>query len=176
MGSRLLLTLAGSALPVAVVLLVAFLAPAEAAKKKTSPKGTGNPYEMLKGYWTGGGKVTPLKGPAGSVNCTSTYNVAGSSVTHNLRCSGGDRKFSTSSSLTYSGGKISGSWSESTYSAAGKVSGTAKGNTVHATISGDKFSGRMSINVSGSRHTINIVERDKGSGAYKPVASISLHR
>jgi hypothetical protein len=43
-------------------------------------------------------------------------------------------------------------------------------------ISGDKFSGRMSINVSGSRHTINIVQLDPKSGTYRPAASVALHR
>ncbi len=80
------------------------------------------------------------------------------------------------SKLTYKGGKISGSWSETTYDASGSVSGTATGNTVHARISGDKFSGRMSINVSGSRHTINIVQLDKKSGSYRQAASVALHR
>jgi hypothetical protein len=48
------------------------------------------------------------------------------------------------------------------------VSGSAVGNTVHAVISGDKFSG------SGSRHTINIVQPK--SGTYRPAASVALHR
>jgi hypothetical protein len=172
MGSRLLLTPIGKLMPVALTLLVVLFAPAAAFAKK----GTGNPLSLLNGYWTGGGRVTPLKGGAYSVSCRATYKVAGSSVTQNLRCSGGDYKFSTSSNFAYRGGRISGSWTESTYSATGSMSGTARGNSIRASISGDKFSGRMSINVSGSRQTIYIVERDKGSGRYVPVASISLRR
>jgi hypothetical protein len=84
-----------------------------------------------------------------------------------MRCASTDYKFSTASKLTYSGGKINGSWSETTYDAAGSVSGAAAGNTVHAIISGDKVSGRMSINVSGSSHTINIVQFDPKSGSYR---------
>jgi hypothetical protein len=150
--------------------------PAESATKKAASKGTGNPFVLLNGYWSGGGTVTPQKGHAEKVSCRVTYSVAGSSVTQNMRCAGTDYKFNTSSKLTYSGGKISGSWSETTYDAAGTVSGTARGNTVHARISGDKFSGRMSINVSGSRHTINIVQLDKASGSYRQAATISLRR
>jgi hypothetical protein len=177
MGPRSLRNFAGKILPVVTILLVALLSlTADAASKKASAKGTGNPFDLLKGYWTGGGTVTPIKGNAEKVSCKVTYNVAGSSVSQSMRCAGTDYKVSSSSKLTYTGGKISGSWSESTYSAAGKVSGTAAGSTVHAAISGDKFSGRMSINVSGSRHTINIVQFDKGSGAYRPVASVALHR
>lgn len=185
MGPRLLSTLIGRVTPVAMLLLVALASmPAEAVTKKAAPavtkkaapKGTGNPFDLLKGYWTGGGTVTPMKGNAEKVSCKVTYIVAGSAVSQNMRCAGTDYKVNTSSKLTYSGGKISGSWNESTYSAAGSVSGTAKGSVVHARISGDKFSGRMSINVSGSRHTINIVQLDNKTGAYRPVASVSLHR
>jgi hypothetical protein len=110
------------------------------------------------------------------VSCKVTSIVAGASLSQAMRCAGTDYKFNTSSKLTYSGGKISASWSETTYDASGSVSGSAVGNTVHAVISGDKFSGRMSINVSGSRHTINIVQLDPKSGTYRPAASVALHR
>ena len=186
MGPRMLSNWIGKVTPVAILLLVALMSlPADAATKKASPataakkappKGTGNPFDLLKGYWSGGGTVTPAKGNAEKVSCKVTYNVAGPSVSQSMRCAGTDYKFNTSSKLNYSGGKISGSWSETTYDASGSVSGSASGNTVHAIISGDKFSGRMSINVSGSSHTINIVQRDNKSGAYRQAASVSLHR
>lgn len=177
MAARLLRILTAKVLPVASLLLVALLSmPGESTAKKATSRGTGNPFNLLKGYWTGGGTVTPPKGAAERVSCRVTYIVAGSAVTQNMRCAGTDYKFNTASKLKYSGGKISGSWSETNYDAAGSVSGTASGNTVHARISGDKFSGRMSINVSGSRHTINIVQLDKRSGSYRQAASVSLHR
>jgi hypothetical protein len=177
MAPRLLPNWIGKVAPIVMLLLVAFVSlPAESATKKAPPKGTGNPFDLLKGYWSGGGTVTPGKGNAEKVSCHVTYNVAGPSVSQNMRCAGTDYKFNTSSKLTYSGGKINGSWSETTYDASGSVSGTASGNTVHAVISGDKFSGRMSINVSGSSHTINIVQLDHKSGAYRQAASVSLHR
>jgi hypothetical protein len=178
MPFRLRLTLTSRFLPVVLLIVVALVSmPAESAtKKKVAPKRSGNPFTLLNGYWTGGGTVTPQKGNAEKVSCRVTYSVAGSAVTQNMRCAGTDYKFNTSSKLTYSGGKISGSWNETTYDASGSVSGTASGNTVHARISGDKFSGRMSINVSGSRHTINIVQLDKKSGSYRQAAKVSLHR
>ena len=171
MGYRLFSSLARKALPLAVVIATASLAAVTAA-----PKATGNPFDQLKGYWTGGGTVTPTNGKAEKVSCRVTYNVAGSAVSQNMRCAGTDYKINTSTKLTYKGGKISGSWIESTYDANGGVSGSANGNTVHARISGDKFSGRMSINISGKGHSINIVQLDKGSGAYRPVANVSLRR
>jgi hypothetical protein len=177
MGPRLLTDWTGKVAPVLVLLLVALVSfPADSATKKAKVKGTGNPFDLLNGYWSGGGTVVPGKGNAEKVSCKVTYNVNGANISQNMRCAGTDYKFNTSSKLTYSGGKISGSWSETTYDASGTVNGSASGNTVHAVISGDKFSGRMSINVSGSKHTINIVQLDPKSGTYRQAASVALHR
>ena len=177
MGPRLLTDWIGKVTPVLVLLLVALVSfPADSATKKAKVKGTGNPFDLLNGYWTGGGTITPVKGTPERVSCKVTYNVAGANISQNMRCAGTDYKFNTSSRLTYSGGKISGSWSETTYDASGSVSGSASGNTVHAVISGDKFSGRMSINVSGSSHTINIVQFNTKSGIYRLATSLTLER
>jgi hypothetical protein len=174
MGYRLLSSLIGKALPLGALLFTALLVlPAESAPPKGS---SGNPFDQLKGYWTGGGTVSPVNGNPEKVSCRVTYNVAGSAVSQNLRCAGTDYKINTSTKLTYNNGKISGSWNESTYDASGGVTGTAKGNTVHARLTGDKFSGRMSISISGKRHSINIVQQDRRSGAYRLVATVSLHR
>ncbi len=170
MGYRLYSSLIRKAPPLAALILAASLASAAAAAP------SGNPFDQLKGYWSGGGTLTPVNGKAEKVSCRVTYNVAGSAVSQTMRCAGTDYKINTSTKLTYKGGKISGSWNESTYDANGGVSGTANGNTIHARISGDKFSGRMSINISGKGHSINIVQLDKGSGAYRPVANVSLRR
>jgi len=94
----------------------------------------------------------------------------------NLRCTGNDYEINTSLKLTYKDGKIKGSWNEKTYDANGGVSGTANGNTIHARITGDKFSGRMSIKVSDAGHSINIVHLNQSSGTYRLVTSLSLRR
>ena len=170
MGLRLHSPLLGNLLAVTALAFVATLAalPAQSA--------SANPYGKLSGYWSGGGTVTPLKGNAEKVSCRATYKTEGASVTQNIRCTGVDHKFAASFNLTYKSGRISGSWSEALYAASGGVTGTASGSSIRARLSGNKFSGRMSINLSGSRHTIDIVQFDKGSGAYRPVASLSLHR
>ncbi|HEX7532361.1 MAG TPA: hypothetical protein VF340_03890 [Methyloceanibacter sp.] len=177
MADRLLPKWVGKVTPIFALLLVALVSlPAWSATKTAAPKGTGNPFDLLKGYWSGGGTVAPGKGAPEKVSCKVTYSVEGSAVSQNMRCAGTDYKFNTSSKLNYAGGKISGSWSETTYDASGSVSGTAAGNTVHAIINSAKFSGRMSINVSGSSHSINIVQLDPKTGAYHQAASVSLHR
>ncbi|MGC1711105.1 MAG: hypothetical protein WA717_05840, partial [Methyloceanibacter sp.] len=63
--------------------------------------GTDNPFDLLDGYWSGGGTVAPGKGAAEKVSCKVTYNVAGSAVSQNMRCAGTDYKLNSSSKLTY---------------------------------------------------------------------------
>jgi hypothetical protein len=71
--------------PVLALVLIALIAlPAEAQKKRAV--GSGDPFDRLKGYWTGGGVVTPLKGNPEKVSCRATYTGAGSTVSQSLRC------------------------------------------------------------------------------------------
>ena len=56
------------------------------------------------------------------------------------------------------------------------MNGTAKDHTIHAVITGDKFSGRMSIKVSDAGHEINIVQLNQNSGTYRLVTSLFLRR
>ena len=171
MGYRLSSSLARNALGVAALVLTVGLTPlAQAADS------TGNPFDQLSGDWKGGGTVTPANGDPKKVACKVNYKVAGSALTQNLRCAGNDYKIDATLKLNDKGGKIRGSWNESTYDANGGVTGTAEDKTIHARITGDKFSGRMSINVSDSGHEINIMQLNESSGTYRPVASVALHR
>jgi hypothetical protein len=154
------------------LILGAFLAsPAEAA----SPA-AGDPFEALKGDWTGGGRVILSDGTIKQVTCTAKYKGTGSNVTQTLHCTGNDYEVNTTLKITDKDGKIKGSWNESVYAASGSVTGTAKGNLVHALIAGDKFSGRMSIKLSDKDHTINVLQRDAKSGTYHLATSLTLHR
>jgi len=157
-------------MPLAALILAAALAPGEAAAP------AGNPFDQLSGDWKGGGTVRPADGKPKKVSCKATYKVAGSNISQNLRCTGNDYEINTSLKLTYKDGKIKGSWNEKTYDANGGVNGTAKGHTIHAVITGDKFSGRMSIKVSDAGHEINIVQLNQNSGTYRLVTSLFLRR
>jgi hypothetical protein len=168
MGYRLS-WLACSALPLAA-LIAAVIPPAQAAES------AGSPFEQLSGDWKGGGTVTPANGGPKKVACKVSYKVAGTTLTQNLRCAGNDYKIDATLKLNDKGGKIKGSWNERTYDANGGVAGTARDKTIHARITGDKFSGRMSINVLDSGHEINIMQLNDSSGTYRSVASVSLHR
>ena len=163
MQHRALSTLAG-------LLLVASMAPGGAAAAATDP------FDQLSGDWKGGGTVILKDGESKKVTCETSYKPAGSNITQTLRCTGDDYEIDTTLKLTDKGGKIKGSWNESVYDASGGVTGTAKDNLVHASISGDKFRGRMSIKLTDAGHTINIVQFNDKSGTYQLATSLTLHR
>jgi hypothetical protein len=171
MGYRLFLSSARSAMPLAALILAAALAaPGEAAAQ------AGNLFDKLSGEWKGGGTVTPAKGDPVKVACKATYKVTGSNLTQDLRCASTDYRIDATLKLTDKAGKIRGSWNEKTYDANGGVTGTAKDDVIHARISGDKFSGRLSLNVSDAGLEINIVQLNEDTGTYRAAASVSLHR
>jgi hypothetical protein len=173
MGYRLFSVSTHKAMQLAALILAATLAaPGEAA----APKAAGNPFDQLSGDWKGGGTVRPADGQPKKVSCKVTYKVPGGNMSQNLSCAGPDYNINARLKLTYKDGRIKGSWNESTYDANGGVTGTAKDNTIHARITGDKFSGRMSIKVSDARHEINMVQFNEKSGTYRLVASLSLRR
>jgi hypothetical protein len=129
----LLLKWVGKIAPMFALLLVALVSlPAESVTQKAPRKGTDNPFDLLNGYWSGGGTVAPGKG------CGREGQLQG----HLQR--GGQRRFPKHAlrwhrlQIQYQlqahlcSGKISGSWRETTYDASGSVSGTAAGNTVHS--------------------------------------------
>ena len=141
------------------LLLVALVSlPAESVTKAPR-KGTDNPFDLLNGYWSGGGTVAPGKGAAEKVSCKVTYNVAGSAVSQNMRCAGTHYKFNTSSKLTYVAAR-SPAPGANHLRCVGKCERDSGGNAVHSIINCAKSSGRMSINVSGSSRSISIVQLD----------------
>jgi len=156
----------------ALILAAILAAPGEA----TAPNAAGNPFDRLSGEWQGSGTVRRGDDEPKKVSCKATYKVLGSNLSQNLRCTGADYEINTTLKLTYKDGKIKGSWNESTYDANGGATGTAKENTIHARITGDKFSGRMSINVADASQEINIVQFNESSGTYRLVTSLRLRR
>jgi hypothetical protein len=134
-------------------------------------------FEQLKGDWTGGGTVVPGKGGPKKVDCNVTYKLAGSTLSQNMSCTGDDYEIEAKLKLTDKAGKVKGTWTEAIYDASGAVTGTAKPNLIHAIIRGDKFSGRMSINVpDDASHSINIVQLNENTGTYRLVTSLRLRR
>lgn len=177
MAPRLLTILTAKLASILPLLLVAFVAgQAASAATQAPPRGDGNPFDQLQGDWTGGGMVTPTRGDPEKVDCKVSYTAAGNTVTQALLCTGVDNRYDAKTKFKIKGDKISGSWLETTFDASGSISGSAIGHLIHARISGDKFSGRMSINVSDSGHTINIVQLNNKTGAYQLAASFDLHR
>jgi hypothetical protein len=157
----------------AAIVLVALLATLSMA---VSAATAANPFEELKGDWKGGGTVVTKNDPAKKVTCSVNYKVAGSNLTQKMNCTGDDYEVDATLKLTDKNGKVKGSWNEVIYDASGGVTGNAKDDIIRAVIRGDKFSGRMSLKVSGAGHSINIVQRDDKTGVYKLVTSLFLRR
>jgi hypothetical protein len=155
-----------------IILAACLASPAGAA----TPAPAGDPFEQLKGDWTGGGRVILGDGTTKQVTCSAKYKVTGSNVTQTLHCTGNDYEVNATLKIADKDGKIKGSWNESVYAASGSVTGTAKGNLVHALIAGDRFSGRMSIELTDKGHTINVLQRDAKSATYHLATSLSFHR
>ena len=160
----------------ALSLVSLILGVALASPGLTAPQKAGDPFDQLKGEWKGDGVVITDDGQPNKVSCTRKYQVTVGNIVQTLYCKGNDYEVNTTLKVTERSGKIKGSWNESVYDASGTVTGTAKGDTVHALIAGDKFSGRMSIKLHDADHTINIVKLNNKSGTYKLATSLTFKR
>lgn len=147
------------------MLLTAGAAPAQA-----------NPFAVMAGNWQGSGTLEPIEGSKERVICRVSYVVSGTSISQTINCAGTDYRIAATGNYSYSDGKLSGNWSEATYGASGSASGTISGNTVFVRINGEKFTGRMKFNLSGSAHSVEIVQFNPGNGKYSTVADVSLRR
>lgn len=141
-----------------------------------SAKAADNPFEQLKGDWTGGGTVWLTDGKVKKVDCKAVYKVSGSNLAQNLECTGDDYEIEAQLKLSDKGGKVKGSWNEVIYDASGAVSGKARPDIIRAIIRGDKFSGRLSLKVTDQGHTINIVQLNEKTGTYRLASSLAFHR
>src|SRR5678816_3143890 len=71
-----------------------------------------NPFDNMRGNWTGGGTVTLSSGVQERVRCGASYQPSGPSVRMALRCASDSYKVELSTEITSSGGQLSGTWSE----------------------------------------------------------------
>ena len=135
-----------------------------------------NAIKQLKGTWRGGGTASPSKGARERISCRVKYDVRALTVTQSIRCAGADYRINVKGNLSIQGNNITGTWEETHFNYRGGVSGSVKGNTISVRILGVSFSGRMIIEVSGRRQTVNITRYDVGSKKYQTVANISLRK
>lgn len=136
----------------------------------------GNPFEALAGDWTGEGTVKTKSDPQKKVSCKVNYKVAGSDLTQTLSCTGDDYEIEATLKLTDNDGKVKGSWNEVIYDASGEVVGKAHDDVIRSVIRGDKFSGRMSLKVTETGHSINMLQLNEDTGTYRLVTSLALRR
>ncbi|MGD9867621.1 MAG: hypothetical protein AB7U38_06450 [Hyphomicrobiales bacterium] len=135
-----------------------------------------NPFSVLAGNWQGSGTLEPMEGSKERVICRVNYSVSDSSINQSINCAGTDYRIDATGNFSYAEGKLSGHWSEANYGASGSATGTVTGSTVFVRINGDKFTGRMKFNLSGSSHSVAIEQFNAGNGRYSTVADVSLRR
>lgn len=135
------------------------------------------PFSMLEGDWRGSGVVSPRGQSRERVVCRLSYNLSGDSLNQTLDCAGADYRITATGKFTINGDRVSGTWRETQFGFGGGAVGSIRGDRIFVRISGDRFQGRMSIQVPNrSRHTVDITHFDPGSGQYTEMASINFRR
>ena len=114
--------------------------------------------------------------PFKPVTCKAAYKTGGGKLDQTLSCTGDDYDIEAKLKLTDKDGRVKGTWTEAIYDAAGGVTGKAHEDVIRAVIRGDKFSGRMSLKLTDTGHSINILQRNEDTGNYRLVTSLSLRR
>jgi len=156
--------LIGSTLSTAVFVFAATCALA-------APSGlSAEPFNGLKGSWSGGGKASFAGGQTERIRCSARYSGGGSKLTLTLRCASQSAQISLSGNLSASGNRVSGSWTESSYGVSGSASGSATNNSMRLKISGGA-SGFLNIATAGSRQTVALSSEGTLTGV-----NISLRR
>jgi hypothetical protein len=160
-------------LPLTTLVFVAALSSLGA---RLSAEGAGNPFDKLNGAWSGGGTVKTKDGTLKKVDCKADYKATGNNLSQTLHCTGNDYEINAKMKLTDKDGKVKGNWNEAIYDASGGITGKAHDDIIRAVISGDKFSGRMSLKVSDAGLSLNMLQLNQDSGTYRLVTSLLLHR
>lgn len=134
-----------------LVLITAILAASSAVAVTT-------PFEIVKGSWAGGGKMSFKDGKSELLDCKAYYTSSedGKALTTALRCSGPSGKLELRSHLSHASGKVRGSWEERTYNASGETSGTLDTGNLQLNFHGG-VAGSMTVAFSEARQTISIV-------------------
>ena len=135
-----------------------------------------NPLAVLEGTWRGHGTISPLGGEAERVTCRASYGVTARKVTQTIHCAGTDHRIQSIADLACANGRLTGSWQETTYGNRGGARGSVEGDQIYIRISGEKFNGRMKIDFSSARQTVQISQFDAGTGRYHSVAKLQLRR
>ena len=131
------------------------------------------PFGALAGSWSGGGTITLSSGAKERIRCRAMYDVAGSgsNLDLRLRCASDSFTFELKSNVAHSNGAISGTWSETTRHVGGSIEGRARGNQIHARVSGI-ISAMLAVNTNADRQSISI----EAPGTDMSLVAISMSR
>lgn len=144
------------------VLLRIALAASVAASATIAAFAADADFRTYAGRWVGNGTINLADGSSERIKCRATYFVVnnGRGLEQNIRCASASYKIEVRSAMQQGvGGAISGTWQETQLNAMGNLSGRASAAGLRLSVAGDKFSGSMSVTVSGTSQTVSIVPR-----------------
>ena len=115
-----------------------------------------NPFDKMRGNWTGGGTVTLSSGVQERVRCGASYQPSGPSLRMALRCASDSYKVDLTTEMTSSGGQLSGKWSESQHQLQGDVTGSVTPGNIRASAKSPTFEASVNVKTTGSNQAISI--------------------
>jgi hypothetical protein len=118
----------------------------------------GGAFDILAGYWSGGGRVQLSDGSSEPIRCRASYAIGGGGnlMQQKLTCASASYKFDISSNVEENGGRLSGSWSESTRGVNGQVEGVVRGGQISARVAAGGFNAALSVSTRGAAQSVLI--------------------
>jgi hypothetical protein len=157
----------GAVCPIAVIVASLFIALA------ISPA-LADPFEALRGSWSGTGTIALSSGAKERIRCRAQYRVSasGTDLQLELNCESDSYKFNLQSQLVYRDGDVSGNWSETTRATGGSIIGRAVGNQIQIRADGPTFTAILSVTTRGTRQSISI--QSPGSEMFSAAITLAL--
>ena len=117
-----------------------------------------NPFDNMRGNWTGGGTIDLTGDIHEKLRCRASYShgKSNNSLVLAIRCASDNYKFELTSNVVERNGQISGQWSESAYGVSGSISGRVNGGRISAVAKGDSFTAALSVSTNGNRQSVTI--------------------
>lgn len=116
------------------------------------PASAADPFNSLKGGWSGGGSAKFTGGQSEKLRCTARYSGGGANLAMNIRCASASAQINLTGNLSASGNKVSGGWNENSFGLSGSANGSKTATGVRLRISGST-TGFLTLTVTGNRHS-----------------------
>lgn len=116
------------------------------------PARAADPFNSLKGGWSGSGSAKFTGGQSEKLRCSARYSGGGSSLAMNIKCASASAQINLTGNLSASGKRVSGGWNENSFGLSGSASGSKTATGVRLRISGST-TGYLTLTVTGNRHS-----------------------